>query len=75
MLAQVADYIPSGVLHDLPINPAGFTGRQIMKGIHPLRDGSVFAAHVAENGIKPPGSAAAVLFRREKLPVKGGGWV
>ena len=37
----------------VPLAIAMATGRQIMQGIHPLRDGSVFAVHAAENGLKP----------------------
>jgi len=54
-------------LHDLPINPAGFTGRQIMQGTNPLRDLSVLThmssepelnllgwwKHAAKCGTKP----------------------
>jgi len=36
-LGKAAIIILTGILHNLPINPAGFTGRQIMKGTKTLR--------------------------------------
>jgi len=45
----------TGALHYLPMAISMATGRQIMQGIHPLRDGSAFDAHVAKCGSKASG--------------------